>query len=321
MIAGKVKVALSTGKGRVNRAWKMVIVFYLANLGVALILAVPMLQALNSSLRGTTIEERVLADFDYDWFSNFKDTQPGWMESLDLSLIGPGAFLRNYEMLLEGKLTQVNNPILGLGLLYWMMQVFMAGGALHILCTHDGRFKLIDFFSGCGLFFFRFLRLGVLCLIIYAILFGALHAPMKRLFDALTENMGSERVVFSMHFLKYLAAAGVVALLGMVFDYAKIRTVQDGRRSAIFSFISALYFVIRNARKAVLLYAVLLLVGLLIAAGYGFLERSLPVVSALTVLLAFFLQQAFVVSKMWLKLLFYSSQFALYQTYKTERGQ
>ena len=309
--------ALIQGEANVRRAWKIVVLVYLANFCIGLILALPMLSTLEGSLQRSGSEVQVLQGFDYDWFSNFRGSLTGWMRSLDLSLVGGGALLRNYELLLTGGLFQLDCLLIGVGVLYWLGQGFLAGGSLHILCARSCQFSLIEFLSGCGRYFFRFLRVSLFMLLSLWLVYTFILSPLGKIIDELIGEDAMERASIFITIVKYFCVALVLAAMSMVNDYAKIRTVLDGRSSAAFAILSSLYFLSRRLGSALFLYVTLLVLGAILAVSYGVLERGLAVMSASTVVLAFFLQQLFIASKMWLKLMFFSSQSLLYVDYKT----
>jgi hypothetical protein len=112
------------------------------------------------------------------------------------------------------------------------------------------------FFAACGVFFWRFLRLGVLAALAYAFLFLVVHGWLfDDLFPAVTRDLASERTAFAWRLLLY---AMFLVLLGgviVVFDYARVRAVVEDRRSMVGALGAGARFVRRHLGSAAALFA------------------------------------------------------------------
>jgi hypothetical protein len=169
-------------------------------------------------------------------------------------------------------------------------------------------------------FFFRFLRLAVVQLLAYGLLFGVLHTWLfDRLYPRLTHDVTVERTAFLIRLAMYGLFGVAVAACTVVFDYSKVRAVVEDRRSAIGAIAAALGFLKRHAGAAVGLFllnfalfaASVVLYGL-VAPGAG---RA-----GLTMWLGFALGQAYVVARLWVKLVFWASETALFQSRLAHAG-
>jgi hypothetical protein len=145
-----------------------------------------------------------------------------------------------------------------------------------------------------GVFFFRFLRLGVVVAVVYAVAFRLL---------------GQWPGVF----------AAVLAACNLVFDYTQIRAVVEDRRSMLVALQAAISFLQRNWLSAVALYALnyamrAALIGVYVLVGPGSSFRFGPDRSiGWTIGLWIVVNQLYVVGTLWMRLVFWASETALFQ--------
>ena len=131
--------------------------------------------------------------------------------------------------------------------------------------------------------------------------------------------MTVERTAFLIRLAMYGLFGVAVAVCTVVFDYSKVRAVVEDRRSAIGAIAAALGFLKRHAGAAVglfllnfALFAASVVVYGLVAPGAG---RA-----GLTMWLGFALGQAYVVARLWVKLVFWASETALFQSRLAHAG-
>src|SRR5262249_55120315 len=153
--------------------------------------------------------------------------------------------------------------------------------------------RATGFFSAAGVFFVRFLRLAVVQWIVYALLFGGMHAWLfDDLFPRLTREMTVERTAFVVRVGLYLVFGALVAASNLVFDYAKVRAVVEDRRSMLGALAAALRFV-RTNPAAIGLYAIDFVVFLASVAVYAVLAPGAGN-SGLKMWIAFAISQLYV---------------------------
>ncbi len=120
-----------------------------------------------------------------------------------------------------------------------------------------------------------------------------------------------ERVVFAWTVAKYLLVLGVLVLVNLIVDYARILTVVQKRRSAMLAAVGSLRFVIGHLGRTLSLYLIIGLLGLLFLVLYALLAPGGLQESWSGVVWALVLGQAYIVSRIWIRLLFMASQSAL----------
>ena len=125
------------------------------------------------------------------------------------------------------------------------------------------------------MFFWRFLRLGVIAGAVYLFLFGPLHRWIFDLFYPwVTRDLAVERTAFAWRVGLYVLFLVPVGAAMLLFDYAKVRLVVEDRRSAAGAVVAAARFLVRHPSGAVglflanvALYAIVTIVYVVLAPG------------------------------------------------------
>jgi hypothetical protein len=298
------------GARRVKRAPAILLGVWALTLLVSVPLALALRGMLAHHLGASLAADTAATGVNYDWMQEFSEQASGLGTTFKPTVIGFGAVLDNLSAFLDG--TQRPVVIVGAAAVYVVLWIFVAGGIIDRF-ARDHPTRAFGFFAGAGGFFFRFLRLGAVQGIVYAMLFGALH---PWLFDVLyprfTREMTVERTAFAVRVGLYLVFGVAIAAATMIFDYAKVRAVVEDRRSMASAIGAAAAFIGRNTGAAIGLFllnfaAFVAVLGLyaLVAPGAG---RS-----GLAVWLGVAMGQIYVLARLWIKLTFWASETALFQ--------
>jgi len=309
-VAGVVLGSWFDGFRRVRRAPALLAGVFLITLLAALPLALSMRGMIEAHLGRSLRSDAVADGADNDWWQEFTVQTSGLGTTFTPSVIGFATTLDSVSSVLDARPQQVQ--VAGALAIYLGVWVFLSGGILDRYArqrpTHAH-----GFFSAAGVFFWRFLRLGVIAAIVYWFLFTYVH---KWLFDDLytwlTRDLAVERIAFLWRVALYLLFGSMLIKSTLIFDYARIRMVVEDRRSAIGSLVAALGFIIRRRGRVfglyalnALIFAVLIGVWALVAPGAGGAGLSMWV--------GFALSQVYVMARLLLKLQFMASQTALFQ--------
>jgi hypothetical protein len=111
--------------------------------------------------------------------------------------------------------------------------------------------------------------------------------------------------------LCYLVFAAILVGCNLVFDYARIRTVVEDRHSAIGAIVAGARFVWRHP-GTLKLYALNGAVFLLLALVYALVAPGAP--AGWAIWLAFAIGEIYILLRHYVKLLFYASQTAYFQS-------
>ncbi len=305
--------AAFSGFGRVLGSPTLVLVLWISNVVVAVPLAVSIAGSVQDSIGGSLVQQNLRGGFDMGWYGEFDARAKGIEKTFSPSIVGAGAFFDNVEAWLNGSLFEMLEALVALGFVYGLLWALFLGGILHRYSDRRGLFRLTDFFSHGAEFFFRFVRLAVLSGFLYYLVYRFAGWLFGRVEDA-TRDVTVERTV-----LTYVIAASVlVALLltfvNMVFDYAKIAAYKENRRSMILAAIRGFRLVLGNLGRASVLYYGLGLFGLVLLGAYSLVAPGVGQASVPSVVFAFLVGQAYLVSKLVLRLTFYAGQLALYES-------
>ena len=312
----RVLTAWIEGAKRVGRAPALLAAVWIATTVLALPLAAVLRDMIAQQLGHSMTAESVAAGVNYDWMQEFADQASGIGVTFKPTIIGFGAVLDNLSAFLDN----VPRPpvIVAAATAYVFVWIFLAGGIIDRL-ARDRAVGGAGFFAECGVYFVRFLRLAAVQWIVYAILFGIVHAYLfGTLFPELTRDMTVERTAFLVRVALYFVFGALVGIFNVLFDYAKVRAVVEDRRSMLGALSGAGRFLIRDG-AAVGVYLVNVALFAVIVTAYGLIAPGVGG-SAVTMWIAFAIGQLFVLARLGLKLLFWASETALFQSQLAHAG-
>jgi hypothetical protein len=247
---------------------------------------------------------------NYEWMQEFADQATGLGTTFRPTIVGFGAVLDNLSAFMDN----VSRPaiVAGAAGTYVLLWLFLAGGIIDRF-ARDRATRAHGFFSACGSFFFRFLRLAVVMAVVYGLLFGVLHPWMfNTIYPRITRDVNVERTAFMIRAGLYLIFGLLLAAANVVFDYAKVRAVVEDRRSMLVALSSAFRFIWNNAGAAVGVYLLNVAAFGLTLAVYAFIAPSAGGIG-LMVWAGFVIGQAYITGRLCVKLLFWASETALFQ--------
>lgn len=310
--------ALGSGLGRVLQHWWLVGLVWLLNLGLALPFAWVMAEEIEGAIGPSLVHEDLRRGFDLGWFGEFEAEAEGLAATFSPTLDGAGAFYANLEAWIDAGLFRQPPSIVALGVGYALLWAFLLGGVLHRLAGS----RFLDdpgFLAASGRTFFPFVRLALLSAVLYYLIYR-LQAWLFHLVEVSTRDVTVERVVLVYTLLAAAATAALLGIVHLIFDYAKIATVIEGRRSMTMASLRGLGFVLSYPVRSV---ALAMLVGLLAVALvllYSFVAPGPGQSSVVAVLAAFALGQLFLAAKLGLRLLLLGSETALFQSLGVRSG-
>ena len=302
--------AIRDGIRRVNGAPAILAGVWILTVVTGLPLAAALRVSLATHLGQSLAADSAASGANYDWMQEFADQASGIGVTFKPTMIGFGAVLDNLSAFLDVTARPV--AIVAIASLYVLAWIFLAGGIVDRF-ARDRRTGAHGFFAACGVFFFRFLRLAVVQWLVYAFLFAYLHDWLFGTFyPRITHEVNVERTAFVIRLALYLVFGILVAAAALVFDYAKVRAVVEDRRGMLSAIGAALGFIRRNTAAALgvfaanfLLFVAVIGVYALAAPGAGGAGPSIWV--------GFAVSQLYIVGRLWVKLVFWASETALFQ--------
>ena len=309
--------ALGDGIRRVNRAPAILAGVWALTLIVSLPLAAALRGMLADHLGASLAADTAVSGVNYDWMQEFGDQASGIGVTFKPTIIGFGAVLDNLSAFIDD--TKRPIVIVATASTYIVVWIFVAGGIVDRY-ARDRTTGAHGFFASCGVLFFRFLRLAVVQWIVYAFLFANMHTWLfDRFYPRITHEVNVERTAFLVRLVLDVVFGVLVAAATLIFDYAKVRAVVEDRRSALGAIGAALGFIRRNYGAAAglfvanfALFAVVIAIYALAAPGAGGRGAS--------IWMPFAIGQAYIFGRLWVKLVFWASETALFQSRLAHAG-
>jgi hypothetical protein len=304
-----VSAAWSDGWRRALRAPWIIIGVWLMTVLLALPLALTLRGMLAEHLGASMAAETAAASVNFDWWNEFLAQAAGIGQTFVPAILGFAAVVKNLSSIADA--SELPTVIASVVTAHIVVSVFLMGGVLDRL-SRDRATGSYGFFSACGVFFFRFLRLGILAAAVYWVLFNWLHPLLfDTVFTELTHDLTVERTAFFYRVVLYLVFAVLLITVNVLFDYAKIRMVVEDRRSAIGALNAAVRFIARQPGAAFGLY---LLNTLVFAGLLALYALAAPGASGgIVAVVALFIGQLYIVLRVIVRLTFAASQIALFQ--------
>jgi len=319
--------ALVQGWRLLRRSFGVAVLLLVVNLATALVLAVPLAFQLREELHHKQASQSMMYGFDFPWWSQWSDAQSGWSASFGPEILGVGFAFRNLDLLLRGALPAhafairadggpsgptLDPVILGVGLVYLLVQIFLAGGILSTLRGVQGTWTVRGLLHGAAFYFGRFVRVALVALIAAWFVFG-LNAPFARWVDGRARESVSETTAMAWLIGRHVLLLLALLFVNLVSGYAKAIVVVEERSSALLAFVSALSFCLRNFLRTFGHYLLVVLLGVVLLAGWRLVDGAYTTTGYKTQLLTFALFQLFVLARVALRVMLMGGQLALYR--------
>lgn len=255
-------------------------VLYLANLLFAMSLTLPM-NTNFEALASTALADEMIDGFFIDHFFDFwQHYSAAFGVSFQFILVSAG--------------------------LYLLLNTFFAGGILAIL-AREQEFGFREFMYSSVTFLgrnFRLFLISIPILIVFMLVFVlGIFTPLNEYASTLNPDSANKIFLFSM-------CIGVITLgiWNMFFDYAKIAIFTHNKKSALAGFIRGAGFALRNFPKAAMLFFLNFGIVMILFFAYLAIESLFRNNTLTQIYFLLFIQQIFIISRIWMKISFFASQ-------------
>jgi hypothetical protein len=302
--------AFLDGIRRVNKAPVVLACVFIVTLLTALPFSLVLREALRAHMGNSLAAEEASRAVNYEWWTEFTAQSTGMARTFTTTIIGFAAVLDNLSTFLD----RGSRPaaILWLGAAYLVLWLFLSGGILDRYARNRPT-RSYEFFTACGVYFVRFLRLAPIMALTYYLLFRYVYGWIfNGLYDRLTHDLTVERTAFIWRLALYALFGLPLVVANIVFDYAKVRAVVEDRRSMIGAVVAGVRFARRNIGGVAALY---LMNGLLFVAIVGVYAFVAPGAGAagLNLWLGFLASQLYLLARLWVRLVFVASEVSIFQ--------
>jgi hypothetical protein len=292
---------------------QMVLLLFVANLIFALVLAIPMVHSLKDSFGNSLVAERMAQGFDSLWWEEYRDQSKGLEKTFTPFIIGKGAILHNFEMLVQIKAFDLPPLIILFGLVYILLHTFLAGGLLSTFNRSPPRFAVRSFIEGAGHYFSRFVLVMLVSWLFFFGLVGSLNHWLNSIVGQVAEQAFSEITPFYLNLVFNAIIFFLLLLFRMIFDYARIAIVADKKKNILKAISTAFGFVFKNPGSTLSLFYTIFAVNFIVTLFYILISQFIPKTDTVGVLCAFVFQQLFMFAVVGIRCWLYASQMELYK--------
>jgi hypothetical protein len=300
---------LKDGYTRVARAPAVLLGAWLVLLIAALPHALSLASAIEQDLGSSTAAGQAASGVDAEWWQEFLYRRPEH-GTFQPSIIGGAAPLANASAWLD------NHPSgapVGAAALYLLAWAFLLGGTIDRYARRR-RLGAAAFFASCGVFFWRFLRLGILAAALYVVLFGGIHYWLFELFYPwVTRDLDVERTAFAWRVALYVVFLVPLGATMLLLDYAKVRMVVEDRRSATGAVVAAARFLRRHPGGAIGVFVANTFLFVVVTLVYVGLAPGARGTAGLGVVLTLVAGQAYLLARLGVKMGFYATAVAYFE--------
>jgi len=246
----------------------------------------------------------------FEWMQEFESHAAGVDSTFRPTIVGFAAVLDNVSAYIDN--VQRPSAIAAAAGIYVLLWTFLAGGIIDSYAHARRTTRVGEFFRASGRFFLRLVRLEIVTALAYAILFGVIHRWMFRsIYPRLTDS-AVEQTAFLVRLSLYVLFALMLAAVNLVFDFAKVRTVIEDRRSMLVALAASCRFIRRHAPSAIGVYALDAIAFVAVLAAYAYIAPQGGGMGAM-VWAAVLIGQAYIAGRLAVRLLFFASETALFQ--------
>lgn len=276
--------------------------------------AVPLAWMMRETLElhlGRSLAAAEAADaVNFDWWQEFAAQASGIGGTFSPSIIGFASTLDSLSRIFEARM---RSALIAMAIAaYLLVWIFLSGGIIDRYARQRPT-RSHGFFAASGVFFLRFLRLGIVAGFLYWLLYRYVHEWIfTDWYTRATRDLAVERMAFYWLAGMYVLFGALLASVNLLFDYAKIRASVEDRRSAIGALVAAGAFIMRHPRRVAGLYGINVLTFLALIAVWAFIAPGAGRAGA-GMWIGFAVTQLYLLARLALKLQFLASQTSLFQ--------
>ncbi len=286
MTTGK---AIKQGFIITRRVRSAVLILFLVNLALAALAGLPIYHGILRFTAYSLMSQTLASGFSQDWLTDF-------------SVNG------------DGSLNRYAAVIVVIGLLSIPVNSVLAGGVMARFRAPKQTSSLGDFLRDTARYAWPLLRLMIIGLVCYWIIFRLLNQWLGNSIDKWTRDWLDDRPIFWLHLSGYVVLFLALTFVNVVMDYARVKLILDESSSALEAFLAALGFCIARLRNAATVYALPTLCGIALLGAYRLVVPWHLVHNPFSVALLFIGQQLIMAGRYWFRVAAWGSEWSLYSS-------
>jgi hypothetical protein len=270
---------------------KLLLLYWLTNLGFAMALTFPLLTILRKDLLHSAINSHFSGEFDFLWFVQFQI---------------------NYRQIIE----ILPGLLYSITFIYYIIQLFFTGGLLAVSMNYQKN-HMVDYFYGGVKYFFRFFIVFLILILLYFVILSfnsLLYTAAAHLFV----NSEREWLEFWAHCLRIIIFLFLITVVNFIGDYTKVVVVVNDERNILRALAAALRFIKRNFSIVITLFLLLLICLAAVAVGYNLLDSLISKKNLILISATFVIQQMLIIFRLIIRMLSYTSELVLYNDLSAE---
>ena len=279
--------AIKRGLLRVNSNFKYIVLLWGVNTVFSILLTGPIFLFLKESLQHNVQADKLTETFNYLWFLELNFQFKEIIETLPIILVMAG-------------------------IIFVLIQVFLFSGMYQILAGEVDKNQFIDFFYGCVRYFYRFFKVFLISVVCYVGLYFV-NIVYLNYTDILSMNSESEFLIMLFNLIRYATIVLLFGILNLIFDYFRIRIVIHQNYNVLKDWWLSFKFVIKKFWRVSTLFWFFAALGLILSIVHTQINNYFNPTKYITIFGIFILNQIFIFTKIWMKLLFISSQIEFYR--------
>jgi hypothetical protein len=280
-------------------------ILFFANLAIAALAGFPIYRGIQGFTGRSLMGQELARGFSVDWLTDFSFNNP-----------------RGFD--------RYATVIVCLGFVSLVLNSILAGGVLTRFKAPDLKYSLADYFGDTARYLWRLLRLLLIGLICYWIVFKLLNEKLGQWVDHWTTDWADDRAVFGAHFAVLVLVVLGLGFVNLVMDYARVRLVLEEGTGAIQAFLASLGFSLGRLKAAIGVYIVPSSLGLALLGVYrllfpwGIINATVGGAPHLRELLAltgvFVVQQVVMFGRYWFRVATWAGEWAYYSSARARAG-
>ena len=273
-----------------NKRLRVVVYLWLINFIFSVLIVTPVYFLLKKDLSGSLMSDQILKGSELLWL---------------------GDIIYKYQDILPALVGWFLIP----GIFFMLLYIFLYGGIIGRIAAQDEKINLTSFLSDSSKYFFPFLRVSLVSLAAYLVVFGGIHGIISALFNLWKKSASTEWPLILSSILEFLILVLLFSIVRMFFDYVRVRLVVEKSKKAIRATLLNMSFIGKRFFRAWFLYLLVGLITAIFGVIYLGVYQPLPKIGVLLIV-GFIWQQMYVLSRMWTKILFYSTEYHFLNLHK-----